>query len=55
MTRKPRIWYIVKFHRAYRCRTYFDADEKDRAKAFVKHVYEQYQIRGKVIKVQECK
>lgn len=47
--------YLTKFPPSYRDRRWWDARSKQRAEAFLKHVAEKYGVRGKLIKVKECK
>ena len=52
---EPTVYYICKFPSSYRNRTWFNEDEKDSAKRFVKRVKEDYGVRGVVKKVVEAK
>ncbi len=51
--KQPTVYYICKFPDTYKNRTWFNEDEKDSAKRFVKRVKEYYGVRGTVKKVVE--
>jgi len=49
------IYYLTKFPSTYRSRRWWEEKSKARAEAFLRCVEEKYGVRGKLIKVKECK